>query len=766
MNAAIRWIARSICPAIALLACSPTIAEDVVRYPLAVVMDTQSPQRAHDITLTRVAPESDGSDGSEIAIESNGQDPFLFIQLPSLPTSDRDWMLSMRTFGTRGVRGVQLYLGFPSRVDNRFDLPPIPPSEGWTNYTVNLSDLLGQRWRSDTPTWIRLDLGHRSDMILRMRELTLRQQTDAELAAIANAAAVRDAKKRLDDRLVAYAATEMPASIDRIDHLADRIEITGRWSDATLLPDPSGIAVIARLAHERSMDPIPAGSTLAGPGTRLWRELTWMTTDDGQPGRFELEIDAGADSPYRAPGVRWQVVRVNGPLTSKEPSDAVGAGQGGAKSGQSILAVSAARYPDGLWQSRVAKQLPAPEPLHAAKGLTCLDGRFTSDQLRDLGLRHGSVNILMNGLIRRQPGDDYQPITIRGRELFYHVGRATALDRNVRMLRNAGLTVAGILLIAPSRENPEDALGWNDLVHPDFDPDGSYSMPNLVDADAAELYGLTCDFLAQRYAGNDDRHGRIDHWIVHNEVDAGWQWTNMGEQPMHAFLDHYFRSLRMVDAATRTHNPHAVTFISLTHFWNRDGQPWRWYAPQKIMDALLRHGEIEGDFPWGLAFHPYPQSLWKADTWNDDEVTDSLDTPMITIKNIHVLDRFMHTDRVRRSDGGVRPVILSEQGFHAPEDDDEKLAIQSAALLYTFQQIRACPSILAFDYHRPVDHPNEGGLRLGLRGLPSTDHRIGRAKPAWDVYRAIDTAAESELLTKYRSVWEPATAEDGSIESE
>jgi hypothetical protein len=263
-------------------------------------------------------------------------------------------------------------------------------------------------------------------------------------------------------------------------------------------------------------------------------------------------------------------------------------------------------------------------------------------------------------------------------------------------------------------------------------------------------------FLADRYATQDNRHGRIDQWIVHNEVDAGWNWTNMGEQPLPNFLDHYFRSMRMVDAAMRSVNPHARAYISLTHHWNPASMPkWRWYGSKPIVESLVRSGQVEGDFPWAMAYHPYPQSLWEADTWNDDpaEVADDFDTPKITIKNLNVLDRYLHTDALRMSDGTVRPMICSEQGFHAAEDNPEQLRNQAAALLYTFQILRQCPSVITFDYHRPIDHPNEGGLRLGLRGLTSEANPRGVAKPAWDVYKAIGTDAEAELRSQYQAIW-------------
>jgi hypothetical protein len=144
--------------------------------------------------------------------------------------------------------------------------------------------------------------------------------------------------------------------------------------------------------------------------------------------------------------------------------------------------------------------------------------------------------------------------------------------------------------------------------------------------------------------------------------------------------------------------------------------------------------------------------LWESDTWNDN-VDFSLDASMFTLKNWQVLDDWLHTKRLRDPEGNVRAVLLSEQGFHASENDPEALEQQAAAVLYTFEQIRKCKSILAFDYHRPVDNRNEGGLHLGLRGLGSPEQPRGAAKPAWDAYKSIGTSSESNLRTRYQSHW-------------
>ena len=64
----------------------------------------------------------------------------------------------------------------------------------------------------------------------------------------------------------------------------------------------------------------------------------------------------------------------------------------------------------------------------------------------------------------------------------------------------------------------------------------------LYTSESTQCYAAALDFLAQRYSDPDMR---IAHWIIHNEVDGGIHWTNMGDEPIATFMDTYLRSMRM-----------------------------------------------------------------------------------------------------------------------------------------------------------------------------------------------------------------------------
>jgi hypothetical protein len=204
--------------------------------------------------------------------------------------------------------------------------------------------------------------------------------------------------------------------------------------------------------------------------------------------------------------------------------------------------------------------------------------------------------------------------------------------------------------------------------------------------------------------------------------------------------------MRLAYYQARRFNPHARVFISLTHRWATPEDPaWKSYAPRRLLERLQAYCRLEGDFDWGVAYHPYPQSLFKADTWNDDLPKFHFDTPLITMKNIEVLDAFLHLPAMRRADGSTRRVLLSEQGFHTPDYGEAAQRRQAAALVYTWHKIRPLTTIEVFHNHRWIDHPHEGGLRLGLRTLPDAEHPDGERKFAWSVYQALDTESEAAV---------------------
>jgi hypothetical protein len=366
--------------------------------------------------------------------------------------------------------------------------------------------------------------------------------------------------------------------------------------------------------------------------------------------------------------------------------------------------------------------------------------------LDDLGIAAVTVNVVLNGFMRSAGGEDRTAFEYGGRTWWTDNAAVARLDKTFEAAAARKLLVSAIILITPVAKSPDRE--WAKLAcHPDADPAGTYVMPNFTSADGARAYAAAMDFLARRYSGPPESavHGRIHHWILHNEVDAGWIWTNAGKKTAAQYMDLYHKSMRTAHLIARQYDPHAKAFISLTHHWAKAGEP-KFYAGREMLDLLLDFSRAEGDFDWAIAYHPYPQDLFNPRVWEDNQATASMDTAKITFKNIEVLDRWVNQPRTMYLGKHGRTVHLSEQGLNSRDYSEKSLREQAAGMAYAWKKIKNLDSIEVFHYHNWTDHRDEGGLRIGLRKFPDDrDEPLGK-KPIWQVYRALGTDGEDAAV--------------------
>ena len=412
------------------------------------------------------------------------------------------------------------------------------------------------------------------------------------------------------------------------------------------------------------------------------------------------------------------------------------------QNGDRLEAVSAARYAEEIFHPAPVPPIARPK---SKKGLGGWTPDPFPDELDALGIDSVTVNLLLHTFVSLEPGPGTRPFIWQGKT--YHA-RENELARHDKIFLHAakrGAIVSAILLVA----NP--ARGGDDLVrllgHPDARPEGVFAMPNLTSADGADLYGAILHLIAARWLAPGGEHGRIHHWIMHNEVDAGWEWTNAGEKSDIACMDLYHRSMRLMDLIARQHDPHSRVFISLTHHWEERGHP-RWYGSRRMLDLLARFTAVEGDFPWALAFHPYPQDLFDPTAWDDDQASFTFHTAKITPRNLEVLDAYMKRSQLLHH-GETRPVHLSENGFNSKDYSERSLAEQAAGMAFAWNKITALSSIECWHYHNRIDNRHEGGLRIGLRKFPDDPRDPAGRKPIWRLYQALGTDRESEVCAPY-----------------
>lgn len=412
------------------------------------------------------------------------------------------------------------------------------------------------------------------------------------------------------------------------------------------------------------------------------------------------------------------------------------------KEGDEATPLSAAHWVDEV---EAPEQSPPVEAIRHKKGLGGWRDGVLPEELHDLGISAVTINIVLDRLLSLREEADSEPMTWQGRQYFVRMGPVRALDAQLRKAREQKVVVSGILLVGNPAKKPNDINRI--LGHPDATEEGGGALPNVTNEEGIALYGAVLKLLTERYCRADGRYGRIHHWIMHNEVDAARQWTNAGDKSAIAYVELYQRSMRMMDLMARQMDPASRVFISLTHEWTSPG-PDGWYGSRRMVDLLARYGQVEGDFPWGVAFHPYPQSLREPRTWKDDQATPSFDTRKITPKNIEILDTYMKQDALLYR-GEVRHVHLSENGFNSRDYSAAELEAQAAGMAYAWKKIRSLSAIQVWHYHNWIDNRGEGGLRIGLRRFPDdAEYPLGK-KPIWDVYQAAGTDREDAVFQPY-----------------
>lgn len=368
-----------------------------------------------------------------------------------------------------------------------------------------------------------------------------------------------------------------------------------------------------------------------------------------------------------------------------------------------------------------------------------------TDDAEELGVQSAAINVSLGAVMRTGPGAGRIAFESGGETYWFDGAAVAGLDRQIKPLSDAGTLVDLILLVYRSGD-PSSAAGV--LTHPGAAAGAGTVMGfNTVTAAGVRHLTAAAEFLADRYTRPDQRYGRAVGFIVGNEVDAQWEWSNTGERPLASFLDGYARALRIVHLATTKYWAGARSYVSLTHSWTRPAgpnpdpaAPTRYYPGRDVLDGLAALTRATGDFPWHVAHHPYPQDLFDPTVWDDPDATAIPDAPVVTFRNLDQLTTYLERPELRY-DGAPRRVILSEQGCNTRGDGGEAERLQAACYAYAYYRTRFLP-IDAFILHRHVDHGQEGGLLLGLWARdPASRHPAAPARPKLShrVFRLIDT---------------------------
>lgn len=670
--------------------CATTVAQAAPSVTFVPVAD-----RIHDSTLR------DAGDGS-FEIVTTGSDPYVFLQRTGGVWDPSMTVLAMEYASPQGTDALQVYVFAPLSEENSVTQKGLALSEGWSTHSIDLASV----FRRMNGKWdgLRLDLGNQPGRIVRIRAIELRQPNARELEMAAREDARRTELQARDKRMEAYLKRRFACRVTSVRVGTRAITIAGDASRAT------GQVCLAEVPIWMDVTALGASPTLK-PITKSGPFRVTLPRFDRQRDRLTS---------------RWAVVR---------------------KTGRQLVLLSAGHYPDEVTATRkMVEQKPRTQ-----KGLGgfWIHDSLTSD-LDELGISAVTVNMWLNNMFSTQPGPGWSPFKYGGRTYYSNDGAINGYDHILAEPARRGIVVSAIILVGHGATAP--AGSWSRLVaHPDAHPSGIYVMPNMDDPEGVQAYAAALDFLARRYMRPDNRYGRIHHWILHNEINAGWIWTNAGEKTDTLYMDLYNRSMRLAHLIGRQYDAHSKAFISLEHHWNMTPEP-RFYTGRRLLELLLRYGAVEGDFDWALAFHPYPDSLLQPRTWEDKNATFALDTPKITFHNIEVLDAWSKQRSTWYRGRTPRTIHCTEQGLNSPDYSEKSLREQAAGMAYTWKKLSRLKSIEAFQYHAWIDNRGEFGLRIGLRKFPDEPGDPYGKKPIWEVYRAMGTPDEDRVLDQYKTV--------------
>lgn len=615
---------------------------------------------------------------------------------PEGSVPEENLVLDLEYFCAGGVPAFAILPGPPFEAATHRRLPAMGHSETWSPYVARLNSLdhpLPAGWKE-----LRLDLPLKADQVLQIRNARLRPEAPGDFTTRAS----HDVPSIDAATLEKYLSATFPAKISEVTVGNDSVTVSGIIppGDFHLADEPMEYLINdpSRFESLTSLQEFRGKFTVTLPRTRK---------------RGAADFDRLL--------CRWEIVRKT--TGGYEP-------------------VSSGRYADDV--ACRSPQLPAVHPI-SKKGLGgWTPGRFPNE-LEELGISAVTVNMMVHSLVSLTPGPGYTPFQWQGKTYYSNDARLVDFDRTFLEAAKHDVMVSVILLIAnpANDQNPVVSV----LGHPDAVKEGTFAMPNVTSPEGLSLYGGILNLMAERWSHPDGKHGRVHHWIIHNEVDAGWVWTNAGEKADIVYMDLYQRSMRLTDLISRQYDPNMRPFITLTHHWAKAGEA-RWYGSKRMTDLLVRFCQAEGDFPWAMAYHPYPQNLFNPRTWEDNQATFSFGTEKITPRNLEVLDAYMKQPALLYR-GKVRPVHLSENGFNSKDYSPGSLEDQAAGMALAWKKMAELSAIESWQYHNWIDNRVEGGLKIGLRKFTDEPGDPAGKKPIWHLYQALGTPREDEVAAPY-----------------
>ncbi len=388
----------------------------------------------------------------------------------------------------------------------------------------------------------------------------------------------------------------------------------------------------------------------------------------------------------------------------------------------------------------IAKYNPSFIATSSKKGLLVDPEKLAGNELDDLGVKHAAYNIPLSRILGETSNAYYPTVyyTYNGRTYAFNGQIVAEYDYIFSTLSAKGITTTAIIL-------NDISYGHMELIHPLARSGGSapYYAFNAADADGTTYLEAVASFLASRYSGGG--HGTVMNWVIGNEINARNEWNYIQYMDTENYVEEYAKAFRIFYTAIKSINGNARIYISLDQQWGKSLYSSNGYGSKEILDEFNRNIKNGGNIDWDVAQHPYNYPLTSAKAWSTSGkagsyVIDSETTPVISIRNIHVLTDYLQKEELLTDSGEVRHVILSEMGYTSSQGQD----LQAASFVYAYKVIEANQYIDSMLFSRQTDASDEiaQGLALGINTLG------GGRKSIYNAFKYVDTP-ESAAYTDF-----------------
>jgi hypothetical protein len=653
-------------------------------------------------------------DGS-YQLNTSANDPWILSKpINELYDIDETYILSFEYKSDQAYNELELFYGPPINATQKLTVNGIPAASDWSTFVVN-PRLFADNFQDNEWTTFRFDFGRNenAEKTIFIRNIKLRKPTTQELEDEQNSDKFLSVV--IDGKFSEYLNKNFTDSIAMVKVEIDTITIKGTIENST------------EAYFLAEIEPHQYGFDLTA--------FNFVTPISSVDGTFSVDVERfieKADHNYDRLYSRWAIVKSTGNSNFELVSNMQWAGD----------------------ISAVAQNNIAEDKASSIKGLDGLGPSTLSNfsDLIDLDIKSMKMNLLLNGVLSLNPtGITHE---FNGKTYNISPNFVAGFDARIKRLTDNDIKAAFVLLIPINIRN-EDLRRI--FVHPDASL-GLYSMANVATEEGVEYYAAAVDFLAERYSRPDKLYGRLDQWIIHNEVDAHTSWTHAGQKPVNLYTQIYDRSMRMVHYTIRKHNPTAKVFGSFTKHWNSKPVSEVNFRSKDILSTLNILSKKEGDYEWGIGWHSYPTNLFNPKVWEDPIAQTQLNfnTPQITPRNLEMIDAYVRQKELLYNGKKVRTILLSENGFssNTARNANANETTQAAALAYFWKKTnQRLPSIENIQLHRWVDNAGEAGLEFGLwTVLEGTNDGFDQKKEGWFVWNAAGTPNEESVFEPYKSV--------------